>query len=99
MPRGGGDRRERQAACDVDRAVTEGADWVSNSYGSTESSGDSTDAPHYNHSGVAITASSGDNGFGVETPAAFNTVIAVGGTTLTKNPTNPTVPRGWSETA
>jgi subtilase family serine protease len=29
-----------------------------------------------------VTASSGDNGYGVESPASYNTVVAVGGTTL-----------------
>jgi subtilase family serine protease len=40
----------------------------------------------YNHPGVAITASSGDSGYGAQAPAAFSTVTAVGGTTLTLNP-------------
>jgi len=44
---------------------------------------------------VAITASSGDNGFGVEYPAASPNVTAVGGTSLTKSASTP---RGWDET-
>ena len=55
---------------------------VSNSYGAPEFSGETAYAIHYNHPGVAITVSSGDAGYGVEAPAAFNTVTAVGGTTL-----------------
>jgi subtilase family serine protease len=64
----------------VNRAVTMGANVVSNSYGGGETS--STIGGAYDHPGVAITASSGDGGYGVESPASFNTVVAVGGTTL-----------------
>ena len=39
---------------------------------------------YFNHPGVAITVSSGDNGYGVEFPAASPYVTAVGGTTLTR---------------
>jgi hypothetical protein len=73
-----------------------GADYVSNSYGASDSSSDSTyDADYYNHSGVAVTASAGDSGYGVEYPAASQYVTAVGGTTLHKN---ASVTRGWKET-
>lgn len=34
-------------------------------------------------SGIAVTASSGDSGFGVQAPASFDGVVAVGGTSLT----------------
>jgi subtilase family serine protease len=67
-------------AAAVNTAASLGANAISNSYGGTETS--STLGGAYNHSGVAITASSGDNGFGVESPASYNTVVAVGGTTL-----------------
>jgi len=66
----------------VDRAALNGAKVISNSYGGSEFSTESTIASHYGHSGVAITVSSGDSGYGVQIPAAFNTVTAVGGTTL-----------------
>ncbi len=80
----------------VNTAVRLGANAVSNSYGGTESSADSTyDANYFNHPGVAITASSGDNGYGVEYPAASRYVTAVGGTSLTRASNS----RGWSETA
>lgn len=79
----------------VDKAVTLGANVVSNSYGGPEVDGDPF-ASHYNHAGVFITASTGDNGFGVSTPAAYPTVVAVGGTTLVSD---TTVTRGWTETA
>jgi len=43
---------------------------------------------------VAITVSSGDNGYGVEFPAASRYVTAVGGTTLVRDSSS----RGWGET-
>lgn len=65
-----------------DYATNHGAQVVSNSWGSSEFSSESSDESHFNHSGVAYTASSGDNGSGVEWPAASKNVIGVGGTTL-----------------
>src|SRR5204863_2024676 len=50
---------------------------------------------HFNRAGIAITASSGDSGYGVSWPASSQYVTAVGGTTL-KTASNA---RGWSETA
>ncbi|MFI9273244.1 peptidase S8 [Kitasatospora sp. NPDC052896] len=80
----------------VNEAVRSGAKFVSNSYGGPESAGDTTfDERYYNHPGVAITASSGDSGFGVEYPAASRYVTAVGGTALKKASGG----RGWSEKA
>jgi subtilase family serine protease len=69
----------------VNRAAAMGAKVISNSYGAPEFSGEQTYAAAYNHPGVAITVSSGDSGYGVQAPAAFNTVTAVGGTSLTLN--------------
>jgi subtilase family serine protease len=80
----------------VNRAVTMGAKYVSNSYGGGEYNGETADAnSFYNHPGVVQTVSSGDNGFGVEFPAASSTVTAVGGTSLSRSGSA----RGWSETA
>jgi subtilase family serine protease len=79
----------------VDTAARLGATEISNSYGGSESSSDTGTNSHYNHPGVAITASSGDSGYGVEYPAASPYVTAVGGTTLTRTSNA----RGWSETA
>ena len=79
----------------VDQAATMGAHVISNSYGGSEFSSEASYESHYNHSGVAVTVSSGDNGYGVEFPAASRYVIAVGGTSLKKASTS----RGWSETA
>ena len=41
------------------------------------------DASYFNHPGVVITVSSGDDGYGVEYPASSPNVVAVGGTSLT----------------
>jgi subtilase family serine protease len=79
----------------VNAAVSLGANFVSNSYGGSDSASDSTyDADYYNHPGVAVTASAGDDGYGVEYPAASQYVTAVGGTSL--SPADNT--RGWTET-
>ena len=80
----------------VNTAVKLGAEVVSNSYGGSEYSGETSDeSTYFNHPGVAITVSSGDSGYGVEFPAASRYVTAVGGTSL-KKASNA---RGWSETA
>ena len=80
----------------VNTAARLGANVISNSYGGGEFSGEtSVDTSYYRHAGVAVVASSGDTGYGVQYPAASRYVIAVGGTTLTK----ATNARGWSETA
>ncbi|MEV5280102.1 S53 family peptidase [Streptomyces sp. NPDC052811] len=79
----------------VNTAVSLGAKYVSNSYGGGESSSDTTyDSKYFNHPGVAITVSSGDNGYGTEYPAASRYVTAVGGTSL-KSASNT---RGWTDT-
>lgn len=68
---------------------------VSNSYGAPEGSYMATYAAAYSHPGVAITASTGDSGCGVDFPAVLPNVLAVGGTNL-KRAGNA---RGWAETA
>lgn len=83
-------------AASVDTAARLGAHAISNSYGASEFSGETSVEPHYNHPGVAVTVSSGDGGYGVEFPASSRYVTAVGGTTLKRAATQP---RGWSETA
>ncbi|MGV9296086.1 S53 family peptidase [Amycolatopsis sp. NPDC003676] len=65
----------------VDTAVKLGAKFVSNSWGGDESEGGAGDT-HFNHPGVAITASSGDNGYGASWPASSPYAVGVGGTTL-----------------
>ncbi|MDJ0344511.1 S53 family peptidase [Streptomyces sp. H10-C2] len=79
----------------VNRAVTMGAKYVSNSYGGSESSSDTSyDSKYFNHPGVAITVSAGDSGYGAEYPAASKYVTSVGGTALKTSSTT----RGWTET-
>ena len=78
----------------VTTAIAQGASVVSNSYGGSETGTQSSSAA-FSHSGVAITASAGDSGYGASFPASAPGVIAVGGTTL--SPANNA--RGWSETA
>jgi subtilase family serine protease len=80
----------------VDEAATLGANTISNSYGGSELVGAiSGSSSHYNHPGIAITASTGDSGFGVAFPATASTVTAVGGTTLNWNGTTRTE-TAWS---
>jgi subtilase family serine protease len=80
----------------VDTAVRLGATEVSNSYGADEFTGVLDFAAHYAHRGVPITVSSGDAGFGTaQFPAAFGSVIAVGGTTLERAEGR----RGFTESA
>ena len=79
----------------VDTAVRLGARFVSNSYGGPEFAGVGSYDVHYDHPGVAITASTGDNGYGVSFPATSPHVTAVGGTTLSRSSGG----RGWTETA
>lgn len=67
---------------------------VSNSYGGGESGGASY-LSVYDKPGVAITASTGDTGFGASFPATAPGVVAVGGTNLKRASTA----RGWAETA
>jgi subtilase family serine protease len=66
----------------VDRARIMGANVVSNSYGSSEFPSETSYDSYFNHPGIAYTVSSGDNGYGVQYPAASQYVTAVGGTTL-----------------
>ncbi len=79
----------------VNTAVGKGAVAVSNSYGGRESAADpGFDASYYQHTGVAITASAGDSGYGVSYPAASQDVTSVGGTSLT----TAANARRWTET-
>jgi subtilase family serine protease len=61
------------------------ANVVSNSWGGSEFSSETSSDWHFNHIGHPITFSSGDSGYGVEYPAASQYVTAVGGTTLSLN--------------
>jgi subtilase family serine protease len=78
----------------VQEAYKLGAKEISNSYGGPEdeSAPTAAQAADYNHKGIVITASSGDDGYYdfdqeadvnvPNTPAALPTVVAVGGTSL-----------------
>lgn len=74
-------------------AVALRAKFVSNSYGAGEAAAETTLDHYYNHAGVAVTAASGDYGYGTIWPAASRYVTAVGGTSLL--PASNT--RGWDE--
>jgi len=69
-------------------AVKLGATIVTNSYSGTGAS-----ASDYDTSGVTYVASSGDSGYGLEDPAAFQTVVAAGGTILSQGGGS----RGWTD--
>ncbi|MEV6606709.1 S8 family serine peptidase [Kutzneria sp. NPDC051319] len=92
----GDDPLDANLAASVNTAVAQGANVVSNSYGLDESGHMSELAAAYRHPGVPIVASSGDYGFTTaEFPAVLSSVIAVGGTTLTRADNT----RGWTEKA
>jgi N-acetylneuraminic acid mutarotase len=87
----------------VNQAVALGATYVSNSYGTsyTSTPGSGEDASevqlsdaYYDHPGVAVVASSGDDAYGVSFPAASAAVTAVGGTSLVRD---AAAGRGWNE--
>ncbi len=70
------------------------AGYISNSWGGTETSSDTTlDSTDFNHPGDVITASAGDSDFGVIYPATSPNVVAVGGTSLSTASNS----RGWTE--
>ncbi|NNN20000.1 MAG: peptidase S8 [Acidimicrobiaceae bacterium] len=70
---------------------------ISNSYGASEFSGELAYNTDYSFlQGIAMTASSGDGGYGVEYPAASPYLTAVGGTTLTASVTPTSLT--WSQT-
>ncbi len=80
-------------------AVALGAKFVDNDWSILESElkyNETSYDTYFNHPGVAITAPSGNSGYGVSYPAASQYVIAVGGTVLTKD---SSAARGWDETA
>ncbi len=79
-------------AASVNTAANLGAHVISNSYGGGETGSSAYNAA-YTHTGVAITASSGDSGYGVSFPASSPGVIAVGGTNLKRISGG----RGWAE--
>jgi subtilase family serine protease len=78
----------------VDLAASLGAHVISNSYGGAEGGYAPRFEHYYDHPGIAVTASTGDVGYGVQAPADMPVVISVGGTNLqTKSDSD----RGWTE--
>jgi len=66
-------------------AANLGANVISNSWGTSETSGETgLDHSYFTHPGVPMTASTGDDGYagGVSYPASSPNVVAVGGTSL-----------------
>ena len=80
----------------VNTAARLGVAAISNSYGSSGDASDSSYGGYYNHPGIAVTASTGDNGYGVGYPATSDYTVAVGGTSLSSASGTA---RGWTETA
>jgi putative Ig domain-containing protein len=77
-------------------ATTLGAKYISNSWGGSETSTDTTyDSEYFGHAGVVYTASAGDNSYnaGVIYPATSPNVVGVGGTSLS----TAANARGWTE--
>ena len=79
----------------AEEIAVKSANAVSNSYGGSEFSSETSYDAYYDHPGVAIAVSSGDSGYGAEYPAASPFVTAVGGTTLNKT-TNGFSQTVWS---
>ena len=58
------------------------ANYVSNSWGGSESSTESSNDRHFSRAGVSFFASAGDSGLPAQYPSSSPNVISVGGTTL-----------------
>jgi subtilase family serine protease len=81
---------------DETAATTLGVKYISNSWGGSETSADTTyDSEYFGVPGVVYTASAGDSAYsgGVIYPATSPNVVAVGGTTLNTASNS----RGWTE--
>ncbi|MGE5282836.1 MAG: peptidase S8 [Chloroflexota bacterium] len=77
----------------VETAAAFGPVAIGNSYGAEEFSLEELFAVlFYDHPGIAVTAAAGDGGYGVYFPAAAESVIAVGGTSLRESS------GAWTET-
>lgn len=72
------------------------ATYVSNSWGGSESSGESQYDTHFSRSGVSFFVSAGDAGLPAEYPSSSPNVISVGGTTLHFSGSTFTSETGWS---
>ncbi len=72
------------------------ANYVSNSWGGNEFSGETSYDSYFVHSGVGFFVSAGDAGLPAEYPSASPNVISVGGTTLHFSGSTLTSETGWS---
>ena len=72
------------------------AQYVSNSWGASEFSGENAYDSHFSQSGVSFFVSAGDAGLPAEYPSASPNVISVGGTTLHFSGSTFTGETGWS---
>lgn len=72
------------------------AQYVSNSWGGGEFSGETSYDSHFSQSGVSFFVSAGDNGTPAEYPSSSRNVISVGGTTLHFSGGNIISETGWS---
>jgi subtilase family serine protease len=72
------------------------AQYVSNSWGGSEFSGESSYDSHFSQTGVSFFVSAGDSGLPAEYPSASPNVISVGGTTLHFSGSTLTGETGWS---
>ena len=74
------------------------AQYVSNSWGASEFSGETSYDSHFSRSGVSFFVSAGDNGTPAEYPSSSPNVVSVGGTTLHLDSNHVfTSETGWSE--
>ncbi len=69
---------------------------LSMSWGGGEFTSESSYDYHFNNGGVVFFASTGDTGGLTEWPAVAPNVVAVGGTSITKNSNGDVVETGWS---
>ena len=73
------------------------ASYVSNSWGGSEFSGESSYDSHFVKTGVSFFVSAGDAGLPAEWPSASPAVISVGGTTLHFSGSTLTSETGWAD--
>jgi len=73
------------------------ADYVSNSWGASEFSGESSYDSHFSQSGTSFFVAAGDRGLPAEYPSSSPNVISVGGTTLHFQGGEFSGETGWSE--
>ena len=73
------------------------ANYVSNSWGAPEFSGENTYDAHFSRPNVSFFVSAGDAGLPAEYPSSSPNVVSVGGTTLHFSGSTLTSETGWSE--